>query len=144
MSPSLRSHFDDYAAFHTTAGNQACHYLGVPLIFFTVVALLTRVPVADVRGFDLTLAEIVVAVVTLWYLTLDIPLALVMLAASGAFAFLGRGVPTLVCLGLFVLGWIIQFIGHYAFEKKSPAFYRNLAHLLVGPLWIVAKATGRA
>ena len=31
---------------------------------------------------------------------------------------------------------------HYVYEKKSPAFYKNLVHLLVGPLWIVAKATG--
>jgi uncharacterized membrane protein YGL010W len=29
------------------------------------------------------------------------------------------------------------------YEKKSPAFFRNVAHLLVGPLWILAKATGR-
>jgi uncharacterized membrane protein YGL010W len=38
----------------------------------------------------------------------------------------------------------MQFAGHYVWEKKSPAFFRNLTHLLVGPLWIAAKAVGRA
>jgi uncharacterized membrane protein YGL010W len=43
-----------------------------------------------------------------------------------------------------VVGWILQYLGHYVYEKKSPAFYRNLVHLLVGPLWILAKAVRRA
>ena len=144
MSPALRSHFADYAAFHATAGNQACHYVGIPLIVFTLVALLTRVPLGSVGGIGVTLAEVTVVAVTAWYLTLDLPLALAMLVATSLFAFLGRRVPVLPCVALFVVGWIFQFIGHYVYEKKSPAFYKNLAHLLVGPLWIVAKATGRA
>ena len=40
-------------------------------------------------------------------------------------------------LVLFVLGWIFQFIGHSVYEHKQPAFFRNFAHLLVGPLWIL-------
>jgi uncharacterized membrane protein YGL010W len=114
------------------------------LIVFTLVALLTRAPLATVSGFTVTLAEVTVVVVTAWYLTLDAPLALVMLAATSAFAAVGRAVPALLCVALFVLGWILQFVGHYVYEKKSPAFYKNLTHLLVGPLWIVAKAMGRA
>jgi uncharacterized membrane protein YGL010W len=143
VSPALRSHFADYASYHATPGNQACHCAGIPLIVFTLVALLTRAPLATVGGFTLTLAEAVVAVVTVWCLTLDAPLALAMLAATSLFAVVGRAVPGLLCVALFVLGWILQFVGHYVYEKKAPAFYKNLAHLLVGPLWIVAKATGR-
>ena len=45
--------------------------------------------------------------------------------------------------GLFVFGWVLQFVGHYVYEKRSPAFMKNLTHLLVGPLWILAKATRR-
>jgi uncharacterized membrane protein YGL010W len=144
MSPALRSQFADYAAFHTTPGNQACHYVGIPLIVFTLVALLTHASVATLGGFTLTLAEITVVAVTAWCLTLDVPLAFVMLVATAASAFLGRSVPVLGALVLFVLGWVFQFVGHYVYEKKAPAFYKNLTHLLVGPLWIAAKATGRA
>jgi uncharacterized membrane protein YGL010W len=144
VSPALRSHFADYAAFHATRGNQACHYVGVPLIVFTLIALLAHVAVADLGGFTLTAAEIILAGVTVWYLTLDVSLALLMLAASAVFAVAGRALPVLVALALFVVGWILQYLGHYVYEKKSPAFYRNLVHLLVGPLWILAKAVRRA
>ena len=45
---------------------------------------------------------------------------------------------------LFALGWILQGVGHYVYEKNSPAFFKNFAHLAVGQLWILAKAVGRA
>ena len=140
MSPTLRAHFADYAAFHGTPGNKACHYVGIPLI---VLALLARVPLFAVGGFTVTLAEVALVAVTAYYVTLDLALAAIMLAASVGLLLLGRPMPVWVSVALFVLGWIFQFVGHYVYEKRSPAFFRNLAHLLVGPLWIVAKAVGR-
>lgn len=44
-------------------------------------------------------------------------------------------------LGLFVLGWIFQFIGHF-FEGNPPSFFKNPVFLLVGPLWIVKRLIG--
>jgi uncharacterized membrane protein YGL010W len=41
-------------------------------------------------------------------------------------------------LGLFVVGWILQFIGH-AFEGNQPSFFRDPRFLLVGPMFIVKK-----
>jgi len=143
MTPTLKAHFADYAAFHGTVGNKACHYVGIPLIVLSILALLARVPLFEVGGFTVTLAEAFLVLVTAYYLTLDAVLAVIMLAASAALLALGRPLPVAVSVGLFVLGWIFQFVGHYVYEKRSPAFYRNLAHLLVGPLWIVAKAVGR-
>ena len=143
MTPTLRAHFADYASFHGTAGNKACHYVGIPLIVLALLALLARVPLFAVGGFTVTLAEVALVVVTAYYLTLDAILAVIMLAASVGLLMLGRPLPVWVSAALFVLGWIFQLIGHYVYEKRSPAFYRNLAHLLVGPLWIVAKAVGR-
>jgi uncharacterized membrane protein YGL010W len=143
MSPALRTHFADYAAFHGTPGNKACHYVGIPLIVLAVLALLARVPLFAAGGYTVTLAEAALVAVTAYYLTLDAVLAAIMLAASVGLLLLGRPLPVWVSAALFVLGWIFQFIGHYVYEKRSPAFFRNLAHLLVGPLWIVAKAVGR-
>jgi uncharacterized membrane protein YGL010W len=143
MTPTLRALFADYAAFHGTAGNKACHYVGIPLIVLALLALLARVPLFAVGGFEVTLAEVALVVVTAYYLTLDAVLAATMLAASVLLLVLGRPMPVWVAAVLFVLGWLFQFIGHYVYEKRSPAFFRNLAHLLVGPLWIVAKAVGR-
>ena len=144
MSPALRSHFTDYSRFHATPGNQACHYFAVPLIVFAVFTMLAHVPLFAVSGFVVTAAELTLVAATLYYLTLDAPLGALMFVFSALLVAAGRQVPFLVGLGLFIFGWIIQFVGHYVYEKKSPAFYRNLVHLLVGPLWVLAKATRRA
>jgi uncharacterized membrane protein YGL010W len=144
MSPRLRAHFADYAAFHGTPGNKACHYVAVPLIVLTVFALLARVPLGTVGGLTVTLAEVLIVLATAYYLTLDRVLALMMLAASILCAWAGRAIPPGIALGVFLAAWVLQFIGHYVYEHRSPAFFRNLAHLLVGPLWVLAKATRRA
>jgi uncharacterized membrane protein YGL010W len=144
MSPALSNHFTDYAAFHGTPGNRACHYIGIPLIVFSISALLGTIHVATVGGFTVTAAEVTLVGVTLYYLSLDATLAALMLATFVALDVVARQLPLGVAVVLFVVGWILQFVGHYVYEKRSPAFYRNLAHLLVGPLWILAKATGRA
>jgi uncharacterized membrane protein YGL010W len=144
MSPVLQGHFSDYASFHRTAGNQACHYVGIPLIVFSIFALLARVALFDVGGFTVTAAELLLLAATVFYVRLDGALAVMMLVASIALAAAGRVTPVPVAVALFVVGWVFQFVGHYVYEKKSPAFYRNLAHLLVGPLWILAKVSGRA
>jgi uncharacterized membrane protein YGL010W len=40
---------------------------------------------------------------------------------------------------LFVVGWILQFIGH-AIEGNRPAFFKNPMYLLVGPWWLLRRA----
>ncbi len=42
-------------------------------------------------------------------------------------------------LALFVIGWILQFVGH-AIEGNQPAFFRNPVYLLVGPFWLARRA----
>jgi uncharacterized membrane protein YGL010W len=41
-------------------------------------------------------------------------------------------------LGLFVMGWIFQFVGH-AIEGNQPAFFKNPMYLLVGPMWLMRR-----
>ena len=48
-----------------------------------------------------------------------------------------------VPVGLFVLGWIFQFVGH-AVEGKPPEFFHDWRFLLVGLRWWIAKISGRA
>ena len=144
MTDALRSHFADYAAFHRTAGNKACHSFGIPIIVLSLLALLARVPLVAVSGFELTLAELVIALFVGYYLTLDVTLAGAMLAAYALLDVAGRFVAPPVALALFAFGWILQGVGHWVYEKNSPAFFRNFVHLAVGQLWILAKALGRA
>jgi uncharacterized membrane protein YGL010W len=42
-------------------------------------------------------------------------------------------------LGLFIVGWIFQLIGH-AIEGNQPAFFKNPMYLLVGPWWLARHA----
>ena len=44
---------------------------------------------------------------------------------------------------LFLLGWILQFVGH-AFEGKEPEFLHDWRFLFVGVRWWWAKIRGRA
>jgi uncharacterized membrane protein YGL010W len=46
-----------------------------------------------------------------------------------------------VALGLFVVGWILQFIGHY-FEGKPPEFFKDWRFLFVGLRWWFKKIIG--
>jgi uncharacterized membrane protein YGL010W len=144
MTTALRTHFDDYAAFHRTPGNKACHSLGIPIIVLASLSLLARVPLFTAFGFGVTLAEVLILLFVAYYLTLDVALAAWMLAAYAVLNVAGRFVPPMAALGLFVFGWILQGVGHWVYEKNSPAFFRNFVHLAVGQLWILAKAVGRA
>lgn len=44
-------------------------------------------------------------------------------------------------LGLFILGWVLQFIGHY-FEGKPPEFFKDYRFLFVGTRWWAKKTLG--
>jgi uncharacterized membrane protein YGL010W len=72
--------------------------------------------------------------------TIGIPLV----ALSVVFAFALFVVPRLwpLPLGLFVIGWIFQFVGH-AYEGKPPEFTKDWRFLFVGLRWWFAKVRGR-
>jgi len=42
-------------------------------------------------------------------------------------------------VGAFVVGWIIQFVGHH-YEGRKPAFVDDISGLIIGPLFVVAEA----
>jgi len=46
-------------------------------------------------------------------------------------------------VGLFVMGWVLQFVGH-AFEGKPPEFFKDWRFLFVGVRWWWAKINGKA
>lgn len=134
--------FADYASYHRTRGNKLFHRLGIPLIMFTLIGMLTLVPLGDVATIRLDAAMLLIAIAGAYYFVLEWRLALPMLAVSVLFYFLGAAIPLGIHLIGFVLGWIFQFIGHKVYEHRNPAFFRNFVHLLVGPLWILNDVLG--
>lgn len=134
-----------YGAYHRDRRNILTHFVGIPMIVVAVTVLLAR-PTVTLGGLAVSPALIVAALTTLYYLRLDLRYGVVMggfLALSVAFAhgvaegatatWLATGV------GLFVVGWVLQFIGHY-FEGRKPAFVDDLMGLIIGPLFVVAEA----
>lgn len=132
-----------YAEYHRDRRNILTHFVGVPMIVFAVGVLLSK-PAFAVGGLALTPAWVAFALAAAWYLTrghlgigLATTLALggLMLAAHGV----GDGsVSSWLAwgLGCFVVGWMIQFLGHY-YEGRKPAFADDLVGLLVGPMFVV-------
>ena len=103
---------------------------------FGLLSMLHGVPVAGL----LTASEILVIAASAWYFVLDAKLGLAMLAAGVIVDLAARAVADArIGAAAFVLGWIFQAIGHGVYEKSSPAFFRNLVHLLVGPAYLVNK-----
>jgi len=73
--------------------------------------------------------------------TFGIPTIVLSIAVFVAGLFVHR--LWLYALGLFVIGWILQFIGH-AFEGKPPEFFHDWRFLFVGVRWWWAKINGKA
>ena len=105
--------------------------------------MLGLLPLVTLAGHRVTLAELVALGIIAFYVGSARWLGVVTGAIFAGLVLGGRALPWAVGLGLFLGGWILQFLGHALFEKSSPAFLRNLLHLLVGPAWLVERAFGR-
>ena len=145
MASALRTAPDllkQYAEYHRYRRNIATHLVGVPLIVFGVGVLLAR-PEFTLVGQVTTPLWCVFALFTIWTLTRGVlALGAVTLLAVGALMWLAQGVSGGSTaqwlswgLGAFVLGWIIQFIGHY-YEGRKPAFVDDLTGLIVAPMFV--------
>lgn len=145
---TLADQLSNYAAYHRSARNIATHLVGVPMIVLAVTVLLSR-PGFQLAGVTLTPALLAAAAAIIYYLRLDLAFGLIMAALLGLCLWCGAwaaqlGTPAWLALGAggFVVGWIIQFIGH-AYEGRKPAFVDDLVGLLIGPLFVVAEVLFR-
>jgi uncharacterized membrane protein YGL010W len=136
----------NYSEDHRNPTNQWIHRVCVPLIVWSVTALLFAVPVPAGLGRPGLWVAMAAAPAIGYYFRLSRVLALVMLAAFAAmiafdwWVYWSYGATALFWLGtgVFVVSWIAQFIGH-ELEGKRPSFLTDLVYLLVGPLWVWAK-----
>ncbi|HLW79684.1 MAG TPA: Mpo1-like protein [Terriglobia bacterium] len=139
-SAKLDALWADYAEHHRAGGNQLCHMLGIPLIILGLLGLLLALPHFRIVGFEADWAMALVVVAGVAYLWLDPRLGAAMIAADVVLYLVARQLNWKIALALFLAGWVFQFIGHGVYEKRAPAFSKNLAHLLVGPLWVLNHA----
>jgi uncharacterized membrane protein YGL010W len=126
-----------YAESHRNPTNVLIHWICVPIIVWCVLALLWVV--------HPWVAYVAAALSLAWYIGQSPRLALVMAVFAGAClaSLLFVPYPGWVALALFVITWVLQFIGHHI-EGKKPSFLDDLRFLLVGPLFLLAKAFRKA
>ncbi|WP_448110152.1 Mpo1 family 2-hydroxy fatty acid dioxygenase [Pseudomonas lini] len=139
---SLVDHLSQYAAYHRDPRNIASHFIGIPLIVVAVAVLLSR-PQWGGGWFS---PAVLVAMASAWfYLRLEVRLGVLMTVLLGLCIWAGQVLAqqsTLVWLasgiGMFVVGWAIQFVGHH-YEGRKPAFVDDVTGLIVGPLFVVVE-----
>jgi len=123
--------FARYAESHRDPRNKAIHWVCVPLITWSMLAILWWAsPVA---------AYVLIGVAMLFYLRLSITIAIGMLVVTALMVvpLSQLGDATLpVAIAVFVAAWVGQFVGH-RIEGKKPSFVEDVRFLLVGPAWLL-------
>lgn len=143
---SMQSWLDGYSADHRNPVNQVIHWICVPPIVWTVVALLWTVPVPPAFLKPGAWAVFAMVLAFAWYwkhshrLGGALLIAFVALALFTAWLFDVLGPVRLrwTAIVVFVLAWIGQFVGH-KFEGHRPSFLTDVSYLLVGPAWLMEK-----
>jgi uncharacterized membrane protein YGL010W len=149
---SIEQLIEEYGESHQNSTNKAIHWICVPLIMLSLLALISMIPfpIHDITLFSIngekvflnwTIIFLLFAVI--FYLRLSISIAVGMLfIAIGMIAsinWIELFDPTIwrLSLSIFVMAWIGQFIGH-KIEGKKPSFFEDLQFLLIGPAWLLS------
>ncbi len=147
---TIQDWFDKYGESHQNPVNKAVHWICVPLIFATILGLLSLVPLglgpellpAAILPFA-HLGSLLVLFGIVFFTRLSLPIAFGMALVSALLLLLVAEVNRslgsdawLLYLGVFVLSWIGQFIGH-KIEGAKPSFLDDLKFLMIGPAWLL-------
>jgi len=142
---SLKDQLASYGAYHRDPRNKLTHFMGVPLVTFSIFLVLSWFRFVAAPEWPLTGASLFFLVVFLYYLRLDwsvallqAPFNILLLGLADRAALLPFGQSALVFGVAFVLGWIIQLTGH-AIEGRRPALADNLLQIFNAPLFLAAE-----
>jgi uncharacterized membrane protein YGL010W len=122
------------------------HVFGIVFLFLAAILPLSLWPIT-VFGIQTSAAAIAVVPVLIYWFLLDVALGAGILAAavvllSAAAAIVGHTTTaamwSLTAI-LIVVGVASQIIGHRIFERRQPALVDNPTHLLLGPMFVMAK-----
>ncbi|WP_371193275.1 DUF962 domain-containing protein [Glaciecola sp. SC05] len=130
-----------YGESHQNKTNIWIHAIAVPAIYFVTIGLLWSIPIPEfLAQYKITFAHILAVPTLYYYFKLSGPIG----AAMTLLTIISFGGVKLLlmldinvwqfCLALFVVMWILQFVGH-KIEGKKPSFFEDLRFLLVGPAW---------
>ena len=137
---------DNYSMDHQNPTNQKIHVICVPAIVWSVTALLWCIPSGHKDVNPGIWGALAMFFAWAYYWRQSKTLAIGLLFVFTAAGFLNRwilytyGIFVLfdLAIGVFVVAWIVQFIGH-KIEGKRPSFLTDMVYLLVGPMWTLRK-----
>jgi uncharacterized membrane protein YGL010W len=146
MGSYFRRQLADYVEYHRDPWNCAMHVFGIVFLFLAAVLPLSLWPVT-VLGIQTSAAAVAVTPVLVYWFLLDFALGAGILAAAvvllSTAAVIGGHTTTVglwsLTAILIVIGVASQIIGHRVFEGRQPALVDNPAHLLLGPMFVMAK-----
>jgi uncharacterized membrane protein YGL010W len=143
---SLKQQLESYGAYHRDPRNKLTHFVGVPLVTFSLFQVLSWFRFIPTPDLPITAATVFYAVVFLYYLKLDWSVALLQAPFSLALLWLADRAAVLpvklsvaVFVTAFVAGWVIQLVGH-AMEGKRPALADNMLQIFNAPLFLTVEA----
>ena len=133
---TLSDWLTEYGQSHTHPSNKRLHQVCVPLIMFSLLGLLHWLSPWCV--FFVMAAALVfyarLSLPAMWKIATVAVLMLLLVYLLSAYWWL--------FVGIFIIAWIGQFIGH-RIEGKKPSFFKDLQFLLIGPLWVLNEFLGR-
>lgn len=143
----LDSLLEEYGESHRNPVNKLIHWVAVPVIVWTVIALLWSLPFpydSGIEAVPVNWATLALLLAQVYWFRLSPRLGLGLLLFNVfLIQFTVLFAQTTVrplwhwALGVFIAAWVLQFIGH-AVEGKRPSFFRDLQFLLIGPAWLMA------
>jgi uncharacterized membrane protein YGL010W len=142
---SLKSQLSSYGAYHRDPRNKLTHFVGVPLVTFSIFLVLSWFRFVAAPEWPITGATLFFLVVFLYYLRLDwrvallqAPFNLLLLGLADRAAVLPFAQSLMIFVAAFVAGWMIQLLGH-AIEGRRPALADNFLQIFNAPLFLTAE-----
>lgn len=145
---TMQEWFDRYGESHLNPVNKAFHWICVPVIFVSIIGLLSQVPMPwqapDTGVFPyLHWGTLLVLAGLVFYLRISISMSIGMFIVSALSLYIVKRLnldyvdnALGIYFSAFVLAWIGQFIGH-KIEGKKPSFFDDLKFLMIGPAWLL-------
>jgi uncharacterized membrane protein YGL010W len=146
MSAFLRRQLTDYVEYHRNPVNCALHVVGIVILFLGAILPLSLWPVT-VFGLPLNVGVLLSAPVLIYWVLLDVSIGLAIAAAAALLLLTGAIIAShasvtvvwTISIVLIVIGVAMQIVGHQVFERRQPALVDNPTHLLLGPVFVMAK-----
>ncbi|EEA18659.1 hypothetical protein TMatcc_010797 [Talaromyces marneffei ATCC 18224] len=151
MTLDLERQLVFYGTYHHNPVNVRIHMIFVPVILITSIQLFTNTPTLiplpdflQYKYLPLNAGTIQSLIYALGYILLEPVVGLICVPTLlGAAAYMNYltmtygATATSWSFGIFIVSWIAQFIGHGAYEGRSPALLDNLFQaLFLAPLFV--------